>query len=183
MLGNFNQEPQRKLRSLPCCWPVEYQFLLVDYNYSNKSLFKDAHQVAYQSNTNFCWLAIIIVIRVYLKVRNKWLRLLETMGGRGASMTGAPAQQAASAEAQSSNQQQPGGSQPGNSSRCRGRGGFQNRGGNTRGGRGGSRVVPRPVIPPASVSTPSKFNCGTGSASVSSKWFKSGPSFYFCLRR
>ena len=95
-------------------------------------------------------------------MRNKWLRLLETMGGRGASMTGAPAQQAASAEARSSNQQQPSGSQSGNSSRGRGRGGFQNRGGNTRGGRGGSRVVPRPVIPPAAVSTPSILDCGSG---------------------
>jgi len=95
-------------------------------------------------------------------VRNKWLRLLETLGRSGASMTGAPAQQAASAEARSGNHQQPGGSQSGSSSRGRGRGGFQNRGGNTRGGRGGSRVVPRPVIPPAAVSTPSILDCGTG---------------------
>jgi hypothetical protein len=95
-------------------------------------------------------------------VRNKWLRLLETLGRSGASMTGAPAQQAAPAEARSGNHQQPGGSQSGSSSRGRGRGGFQNRGGNSRGGRGGSRVVPRPVIPPAAVSTPSILNCGTG---------------------
>ncbi len=111
--------------------------------------------VTIQSQNDLFWLTIIVVMRAYLKVRNKWLRLLETLGRSGASMTGAPAQQAAPAEARSGNNQQPGGSQSGNSSRGRGRGGFQNRGGNSRGGRGGSRVVPRPVIPPAAVSTPS----------------------------
>jgi hypothetical protein len=87
-----------------------------------------------------------------LQVRNKWLRLLETMGGRGASMTGAPVQSTSSADSRSNNQQQQSSSQSGSGARGRGRGGFQNRGGNSRGGRGGSRVVPRPVIPPASVS-------------------------------
>jgi hypothetical protein len=85
-----------------------------------------------------------------LQVRNKWLRLLETMGGRGASMTGAPVQSTSSADSRSNNQQQQSSSQSGSGARGRGRGGFQNRGGNSRGGRGGSRVVPRPVIPPAS---------------------------------
>jgi hypothetical protein len=89
---------------------------------------------------------------VALQVRNKWLRLLETIGGRGASMTGAPVQSANSADSRPSNQQQQGGSQSGSGACGRGRGGVQNRGGNSRGGRGGSRVVPRPVIPPASVS-------------------------------
>jgi hypothetical protein len=87
-----------------------------------------------------------------LQVRNKWLRLLETMGGRGASMTGAPSQPANSADSRPSSQQQQSSSQSGSGTRGRGRGGFQNRGGNSRSGRGGSRVVPRPVIPPASVS-------------------------------
>ncbi len=61
-------------------------------------------------------------------MRNKWLRLLEIMGGRGASITGASSQPAGSAESRPSGQQQQGGSQSGSGSRGRGRGGFQNRG-------------------------------------------------------
>jgi len=88
-------------------------------------------------------------------VRNKWLRILETTGGRAANITGSSSQPAGAADSRGNGQQQQGGPLQNNANgggRGRGRGGFQNRGG-ARGGRGGSRVVPRPVIPPASVST------------------------------
>ena len=88
----------------------------------------------------------------HAQVRSKWLRILETSGGRSGGFTGAsePAPQAGASGQQ-------------NSARGRGRGGgnqsFGNRPGpNSRGGasggpnRGGSRVNPRVNTPPASVS-------------------------------
>jgi hypothetical protein len=86
------------------------------------------------------------------QVRNKWLRILETSGGRSANITGAntAAQPAGSADGRGS-----GGQANHNSfanGRGRGRGGFS-RGGQRGGGgsRGGSRVIPRQPTPPAMV--------------------------------
>jgi hypothetical protein len=88
-----------------------------------------------------------------VQVRNKWLRILETLGGRSGNMTGAVpfrASQAAdgtSASAQSAYNSGANGSGRG---RGRGRGGPRNRGN----GRGSSRVVPRQPTPPAMVTNP-----------------------------
>ncbi len=91
----------------------------------------------------------IIKLDICVQVRNRWLRLLETMGCRATTMTGASNSlaTASGASANSGNNYQHGGS-----SRGRGRGG-QNRGGQrgAGGGRGGNRVVVKPQIPPASV--------------------------------
>jgi hypothetical protein len=78
------------------------------------------------------------------QVRNKWLRILETTGGRAGNMTGAnTARHTPSTDPASAS-----GSYNPAASRGRGRGRGAQRG---RGGRGGSRVIPRQPAPPALV--------------------------------
>jgi hypothetical protein len=93
-------------------------------------------------------------IQIYFaQVRNKWLRILETSGGRSANITGAntAAQTASSADGRGSSGQSNHNNGFANV-RGRGRGGF-GRGGQRGGGsnRGGSRVIPRQPTPPATV--------------------------------
>ncbi len=88
-----------------------------------------------------------------MQVRNKWLRILETLGGRSGNMTGAvPFRASQAADGASANAQSAYNSGATGSGRGRGRrrGGPRNRGN----GRGGSRVVPRQPTPPAMVSQP-----------------------------
>jgi hypothetical protein len=101
-----------------------------------------------------CTYCTTLKIQIYFaQVCNKWLRILETSGGRSANITGAntTAQTSSSADGRGSSGQ----SNHNNSFanvRGRGRGGF-NRGGQRGGGsnRGGSRVIPRQPTPPATV--------------------------------
>jgi hypothetical protein len=87
-----------------------------------------------------------------MQVRNKWLRILETSGGRSGSMTGAAGPYRGAYPADGTTHGSQAGSY-GNSTastrgRGRGRGSQRGRGG----GRGGNRVVPRQATPPALVS-------------------------------
>ncbi len=94
---------------------------------------------------------LCVLINGYAQVRNKWLRILETMGGRSGNMTGAApyrtSQAADGASAGAQNSYNSGAASSGRG-RGRGRGGPRGRGN----GRGGSRVVPRQPTPPAMVS-------------------------------
>jgi hypothetical protein len=86
-----------------------------------------------------------------VQVHNKWLRILETLGGRSGNMTGAVpfrATQAADGASASTQSAYNSGANGSGRGRGRGRGGPRNRGN----GRGGSRVVPRQPTPPAMVS-------------------------------
>jgi hypothetical protein len=83
-------------------------------------------------------------VSLWRQVRNKWLRILETTGGRAGNMTGAnTTRHTPSADSASAS-----GSYNSAASRGRGRGRGAQRG---RGGRGGSRVIPRQPAPPALV--------------------------------
>ncbi len=85
-------------------------------------------------------------------MRNKWLRILETTGGRAGNMTGASSvRHTPSADSASAS-----GSYNSAASRGRGRGRGAQRG---RGGRGGSRVIPRQPAPPAMVGVPLCIVC------------------------
>ncbi len=90
-------------------------------------------------------------ILLCVQVRNKWLRILETIGGRPGSMTGAAAPyRSGPATDGSANGSQSGfynNASANGRGRGRGRGTQRGRGG----GRGGSRVVPRQATPPALV--------------------------------
>ena len=78
-------------------------------------------------------------------MRNKWLRILETTGGRGGNMTGAATVRPNPQSDTSSSQAANGFS---SASRGRGRGRGIQRG---RAGRSGNRVIPRQPAPPALV--------------------------------
>jgi len=83
-----------------------------------------------------------------VQVRNKWLRILETMGGRSGNMTGAaPFRSSQTADGASASAQKTYNGSETSSARRRGRGGLRSRGD----GRGGSRIVPRQPTPPAMV--------------------------------
>ena len=111
----------------------------VSDNYSSAAL---NHSLDYASFLTTC----------RMQVRNKWLRILETSGGRSGSMTGAAGPYRGAYPADGTTHGSQAGSY-GNSTastrgRGRGRGSQRGRGG----GRGGNRVVPRQATPPALVS-------------------------------
>ncbi len=100
---------------------------------------------------------VITAVSLWRQVRNKWLRILETTGGRAGNMTGASSvRQTPSADSASAS-----GSYNSAASRGRGRRRGAQRG---RGGHGGSRVIPRQPAPPAMVGVPLRIICYLGLA-------------------
>jgi hypothetical protein len=90
-------------------------------------------------------------ILLYVQVRNKWLRILETIGGRPGSMTGAPYRSGPTTDGSANGSQSGFYNNASANGRGRGRSRGTQRGRGGGGGRGGSRVVPRQATPPALV--------------------------------